>query len=71
LWCILEKKNAINAIIIFGTSLNMVFKIADSPLPFEIWQATVRRMIFSIKVFVTLLDYLIIPQVTILGDLHV
>jgi hypothetical protein len=28
-------------------------------------------MIFSIKVFVTLLDYLKIPQVTILGDLHV
>jgi hypothetical protein len=31
----------------------------------------VREMIFSIKVFVTLLDYLKIPQVTILGDLHV
>jgi hypothetical protein len=28
-------------------------------------------MIFSIKVFVTLLDYLKIPQVAILGDLHV
>jgi hypothetical protein len=28
-------------------------------------------MIFSIKVFVTLLDYLKIPQVTILDDLHV
>jgi hypothetical protein len=32
---------------------------------------TVRKMIFSIKVFVTLLDYLKIPQVAILGDLHV
>jgi hypothetical protein len=31
----------------------------------------VRKMIFSIKVFVTLLDYLKIPQVTILGDLHI
>jgi hypothetical protein len=31
----------------------------------------VRKMIFSIKVFVTLLGYLKIPQVTILGDLHV
>jgi hypothetical protein len=31
----------------------------------------VRKMIFSIKVFVTLLDYLKIPQVPILGDLHV
>jgi hypothetical protein len=31
----------------------------------------VRKMIFSIKVFVTLLDYLKIPQVTILDDLHV
>jgi hypothetical protein len=30
----------------------------------------VRKMIFSIKVFVTLLDYLKIPQVAILGDLH-
>jgi hypothetical protein len=29
------------------------------------------KMIFSIKVFVTLLDYLKIPQVAILGDLHV
>jgi hypothetical protein len=28
-------------------------------------------MIFSIKVFVTFLDYLKIPQVAILGDLHV
>jgi hypothetical protein len=32
---------------------------------------SVRKMIFSIKVFVTLLDYLKIPQVAILGDLHV
>jgi hypothetical protein len=31
----------------------------------------VRKMIFYIKVFATLLDYLKIPQVTILGDLHV
>jgi hypothetical protein len=31
----------------------------------------VREMIFSIKVFVTLLDYLKIPQVTILGDFSV
>jgi hypothetical protein len=31
----------------------------------------VRKMISSIKVFVTLLDYLKIPQVAILGDLHV
>jgi hypothetical protein len=31
---------------------------------------SVRKMIFSIKVFVTLVDYLKIPQVTILGDLH-
>jgi hypothetical protein len=31
----------------------------------------VRKIIFSIKVFVTLLDYLKIPQVTILGDFHV
>jgi hypothetical protein len=30
-----------------------------------------RKMIFSIKVFVTLLDYLKIPQGAILGDLHV
>jgi hypothetical protein len=29
-----------------------------------------RKMIFSIKVFVTLLDYLKIPQVAILSDLH-
>jgi hypothetical protein len=33
--------------------------------------AGVRKMIFSIEVFVTLLDYLKIPQVAILGDLHV
>jgi hypothetical protein len=32
---------------------------------------SVRKMIFSIKVFITLLDYLKIPQVTILGDLYV
>jgi hypothetical protein len=31
----------------------------------------VRKMIFSIKVFVTLLAYLKIPQVIMLGDLHV
>jgi hypothetical protein len=31
----------------------------------------VRTMTFSIKVFVTLLDNLRIPQVAILGDLHV
>jgi hypothetical protein len=31
----------------------------------------VRKMMFSMKVFVILLDYLKIPQVTILGDLHV
>jgi hypothetical protein len=31
----------------------------------------VRKMIFSIKVFVILLNYLKIPQVAILGDLHV
>jgi hypothetical protein len=31
----------------------------------------VRKMIFPIKIFVTLLDYLKIPQVAILGDLHV
>jgi hypothetical protein len=31
----------------------------------------VRKMIFSIKVFVTLLGYSKTPQVTILGDLHV
>jgi hypothetical protein len=31
----------------------------------------VGKMIFSIKVFVTLLDYLKIPQFTISGDLHV
>jgi hypothetical protein len=31
----------------------------------------VRKMIFSMKVFVTLLDYLKIPQITILGDLHI
>jgi hypothetical protein len=31
----------------------------------------VRKMIFSIKVFVTLLDYLKFPQVAILDDLHV
>jgi hypothetical protein len=31
----------------------------------------VRKMIFSKKVFVTFLDYLKIPQVAILGDLHV
>jgi hypothetical protein len=31
----------------------------------------VRKMIFSIRVVVTLLDYLKIPQVTILGDLHI
>jgi hypothetical protein len=31
----------------------------------------VRKMIFSVKLFVTLLGYLKIPQVTILGDLHV
>jgi hypothetical protein len=31
----------------------------------------VRKMIFSIKVCVTLLDYLKIPQFAILGDLHV
>jgi hypothetical protein len=33
------------------------------------WRYGGRKMIFSIKVFVTLLDYLKIPQVT--GDLHV
>jgi hypothetical protein len=33
--------------------------------------SVVRKMIFSIKVLVTLLDYLKISQVTILGDLHV
>jgi hypothetical protein len=32
--------------------------------------AFVRKMIFSIKVFFTLLDYLKILQITILGDLH-
>jgi hypothetical protein len=32
---------------------------------------SVRKVIFSIKVFVILLDYLKIPQVSILGDLHV
>jgi hypothetical protein len=32
---------------------------------------TVRKMIFSIKVFVTLLDYLKIPQIAILGDFQV
>jgi hypothetical protein len=32
---------------------------------------SVRKVIFSIKVFITLLDYLKIPQVAILGDLHV
>jgi hypothetical protein len=32
---------------------------------------SVRKMIFSIKVRVTLLDYLKIPQVTLLSDLHV
>jgi hypothetical protein len=32
---------------------------------------SVWKIIFSIKVFVTLLDYLKIPQVAILGDLHV
>jgi hypothetical protein len=31
----------------------------------------VRKMIFSITVFATLLDYLKIVQVAILGDLHV
>jgi hypothetical protein len=31
----------------------------------------VRKMIFSIKVFVILLDYLKILQVAMLGDLHV
>jgi hypothetical protein len=31
----------------------------------------VRKMIFFIKVYVTLLDYLKIPQITILGDWHV
>jgi hypothetical protein len=31
----------------------------------------IRKMIFSIKVFVTFLDYLKIPKVAILGDLHV
>jgi hypothetical protein len=31
----------------------------------------VRKMIFSIKELVTLLDYLKIPLVAILGDLHV
>jgi hypothetical protein len=31
----------------------------------------VRKMIFSIKVFVTLLDYIKIPQVANLGDLRV
>jgi hypothetical protein len=30
-----------------------------------------KKTIFSIKVFVTLLDYLKIPQVAISGDLHV
>jgi hypothetical protein len=30
-----------------------------------------KKMIFSIKVFVTLLDYLKIPQVAVLGDLDV
>jgi hypothetical protein len=37
----------------------------------SIFNDVVRKMIFSIKVFVTLLDYLKITQVTILGDLHV
>jgi hypothetical protein len=32
---------------------------------------SVRKMIFSIKVFVTLLDYLKTPQVAILVDLHI
>jgi hypothetical protein len=31
----------------------------------------VRKMIFSIKVFAILLNYLKIPQVAILGDLNV
>jgi hypothetical protein len=30
-----------------------------------------RKMIFYVKAFVTHLDYLKIPQVAILGDLHV
>jgi hypothetical protein len=31
----------------------------------------VRKMILSIKIFITLLDYLKIPQVAILGELHI
>jgi hypothetical protein len=39
--------------------------------PSQVKMVLVRKMIFSIKVFVTLLDYLKIPQVTVLGDLRV
>jgi hypothetical protein len=37
----------------------------------DISAGIVRKMIFSIKVFVTLLDYIKIPQVAILGGLNV
>jgi hypothetical protein len=37
---------------------------------FLIKPQNVRKMTFSIKIYVTLSDYLKIPQVSILGDLH-
>jgi hypothetical protein len=53
----------------FGDS-NKVVRINENPHNF-LCLVCVRKTIFSIKVFVTLLDYLKIPQVAILGDLHV
>jgi hypothetical protein len=45
--------------------------VTDIPIMVIEWGYIVRKTIFSIKVFVTLLDYLKIPQVANLGELHV